>query len=450
MKRYIFTTILSILFLLFSICPLANSEQIPAEITCISFRVGNDIHIGVMQFWVTDTEGERIPGITINFSPVEGFTNFIPSTNTGSTAVTNGRGSIEVTFPLKPSIKVYLLRAWLPDNPHIECYHSIILHDNDPFLLQSVEDETEDEVDETDTIDETDAIVVDNRNIVPDRTPTDISATASDEDEIDETDAIVVDNRNIVPDRTPTDISATASDAPKIEQQAVQVVKILDPIMITEYLLKDRPKYAIGYPPQWIELYNPNNEPVSLKGWVFTYAHRKFVNYPWQYTSVTIAENTETEDGEIIERDFQIPANASVILATKSARYWGGIGIEDRVYVLGIDNYLKNGWHITDNEGNEVYRIGKAFNEYGDDPQYHNTEWTRGNPQLPGYTKGTYRVAYQVYPSGEPKETHFYGYGNDIGTPGYFEAVVPSAPTLKVFGPKFKRTTTWAQLKLSK
>lgn len=439
MKRCISTTTLLILLLLFSICPLANSEQIPAEITCIRFRVGNDIHIGVMQFWVTDTEGERIPGITINFSPVEGFTNFIPSTNTGSTAVTNDRGSIEVTFPLKPSIKVYLLRAWLPDNPHIECYHSMILHDNDPFFLQSVEDETEDEVDETDEI------VVDNPNVVTHRTPIYISSATT-----DETDAIVVDNPNTVTDRTPTDISATASEAPKIEQQAMQVVKTLDPIIITEYLLKDRPRYAIGYPPQWIELYNPNNEPVSLKGWVFTYAHREFVNYPWQYTSITIAENTEAEDGEIIERDFQIPENTAVILATKSARYWGGIGIEDQVYVLEINNYLKNGWHITDNEGNEVYRIGKAFNEYGDDPQYHNTEWTRGNPQLPGYTKGTYRVAYQVYPSGGPKETHFYGYGNDIGTPGYFEDVVPSAPTLKVFGPKFKRTTTWAQLKSSK
>ena len=439
MKRYISTTTLLILFVLFSICPLANSEQIPAEITCISFRVGNDIHIGVMQFWVTDTEGERIPGITINFSPVEGFANFIPSTNTGSTAVTNDRGSIEVKFPLKPSIKVYLLRAWLPDNLHIECYHSIILFDNDPFFLQSVEDETEDEVVEDETEDE----------VVEDETEDEVVEDET-EDEVEETDTIVVDNRNIVPDRIPTDISAAASDAPKIEQQAMQVVKTLDPIIITEYLLKDRPRYPIGYPPQWIELYNPNNEPVSLKGWVFTYAHREFVNYPWRYTSITIAENTETEDGEIIERDFQIPENTAVILATKSARHWGGIGIEDQVYVLGINNYLKNGWHITDNEGNEFYRIGKAFNEYGDDPQYHNTERTRGNPQLPRYTKGTYRIAYQVYPSGEPKETHFYGYGNDIGTPGYFEDAVPSAPTLKVFGPKFKRTTTWAQLKLSK
>ena len=197
MKRYISTTTLLILFLLFSICPLANSEQIPAKITCISFTVGSEPHIGVMQFWVTDAEGKRIPELTINFAPVEGFANFIPSTNTGSTTVTNSRGSTEVKFPYKRSIKVYLLRAWLPDNPHIECYHSIILHDNDPFFLQSVEDETEDEVVEDETEDE----------VVEDET----------EDEVEETDTIVVDNRNIVPDRIPTDISAAASDAPKIE-----------------------------------------------------------------------------------------------------------------------------------------------------------------------------------------------------------------------------------------
>ena len=429
MKRYISITILLILFVLFSICPLANSEQIPAKLDYRSFYFADTPHFGVMQFFVYDKRGERIPGIRVNFSAVEGVTNL-----TSSTGVTNSTGTIEITFPFEPSIRDYIIKAWIPHNINIKCYGRILLHDDDALIPLPVQPPTEDEIDETD------AIVADNPST--DRTPTDTSATA------DETDAIVADNPNT--DRTPTDISATASDAPKIEQQVMQVVKTLDPIMITEYLLKDRPKYPIGDPPQWIELYNPNNEPVSLRGWVFTYTHREFVNYPWQYTSITIAENTETEDGEIIERDFQIPANTAVILATTSARHWGGIGIEDQVYVLGINNYLKNGWHITDNEGNEFYRIGKAFNEYGDDPQYHNTERTRGNPQLPGYTKGTYRVAYQVYPSREPKETHFYGYNNDIGTPGYFETVVPSAPTLKVFGPKFKKTTTWAQLKLSK
>ena len=430
MKRYISTTILLILFVLFSICPLANSEQIPAKLDYTSFYFSATPHIGVMQFFVYDESGERMPGVRVNLSVVEGVTN-LPF----STGVTGRFGSIEIQFPFQPSIRDYIVEATTPDNVTLKCYGTLLIIGDHPIVSLPVQPPTEDEIDETE------AIAVDNRNIVTDRTPT--------EGEIAETEAVVVDNRNIVTDRTPTDISATASDAPKIEQQVMQVVKKLDPIMITEYLLKDRPKYAIGYPPQWIELYNPNNESVSLKDWVFTYAHREFVNYPWEYKSITIAENTETEDGEIIERDFQIPGNAAVILATKSARHWGGIGIEDQVYVLGINNYLKNGWHITDNEGNEFYRIGKAFNEYGDDPQYHNTERTRGNPQLPGYTKGTHRVAYQVSPSREPRETHFYGYGNDIGTPGYFEAVAPSAPTLKVFGPKFKKTTTWAQLKLS-
>ena len=215
-------------------------------------------------------------------------------------------------------------------------------------------------------------------------------------------------------------------------------VYIPEPLIVTEYMLRDWTKPTRGGLPQWIELYNPNAKPVSLDGYQFTHAYKRFANHPWIYVTASITGLT-------------IPASDAALIANRSAGTgsWqmGGVSKED-VWIIPYDEeraQLKNGWHLTDPNGKVVHRIGTVFREYPTDAQ---SEWdtSLGVPELPSHTSDGYRVSYQSFPSESPSESHFYGSQNDMSSPGFYEAAAPAAPSLQ----RPKLTTTWGILKRAK
>lgn len=231
---------------------------------------------------------------------------------------------------------------------------------------------------------------------------------------------------------------AAVNTAPRTTPSPQKVVITTKPLMITEYMLRDWSKTAGGGLPQWIEIYNPNLKPLSLNGYQFTHAYKRFANHPWMYVTTSITE-------------FTIPAGDAVIIASKSAgtQSWkiGGISKKD-VWIIPYDGrkvQLKNGWHLMDPNGVLVHRIGTAFQEY---PADDSSAWdlSLGRPWLPSHNSDGYRVSHQRYPSEGPDEAHFYGNQNDVGSPGFYEAAAPAAPSLQ----RPKLTTTWGHLKRGK
>ena len=230
---------------------------------------------------------------------------------------------------------------------------------------------------------------------------------------------------------------STPAYTPKVQAASETQAKPMLPVKVTEYMLRDRIRYAGGGLPQWIEVYNPNTEPVNLKGYQFTYAHRKFVNHPWVYETQSIPH-------------FMIPAQGAVIIANKPvpANTWRDViaGIpNEQVWVIPNDNrsiQLKNGWHLADPNGEVVHRIGHAFREY---PSTDPSDWdsTLERPHLPVHTEAGYRVSYQWPASVAPAEVHFYGNATDVGSPGFYEPAVPKAPSLVIR----RKAGTWAELK---
>ena len=204
----------------------------------------------------------------------------------------------------------------------------------------------------------------------------------------------------------------------------------LQPLRVTEYMVRDWSAGRRGLP-QWIELHNPNAEAVNLKGYTFQYATRRFANHPYKIHTLTLAA---TEDEE-----FSIPSGGVALLATQRlpedqrfpARQFSFSGIEaTQVYALGIENVLKRGWVLTDADGAEVHRLGRdAFDALGD-------------PVAPPH-KERVRVSYHAYKSESPSEPYYYGYSEDIGSPGFYEEPAPAAPSAV----KRKRVGTWASLK---
>ena len=77
-------------------------------------------------------------------------------------------------------------------------------------------------------------------------------------------------------------------------------------LRITEYMLRDWSRSGLGRLPQWVEIYNPNAKPMSLDGYQFTYAYRRFANYPWTYKTEYLP-------------NLMIPAQGAVIIASKHA-----------------------------------------------------------------------------------------------------------------------------------
>ena len=193
------------------------------------------------------------------------------------------------------------------------------------------------------------------------------------------------------------------------------------PLRVTEYMVRDWA--GVGGLPQWIELYNPNTEAVNLKGYTFQYATRQFANQPYKINSLKLAD---TADG------FSIAGGGVAILATQRPRdvVVSGIEISSQVYNLSIQNVLKRGWVLMDADGEEIQRLGRrAFSALSD-------------PVAPPH-QGEARVSHSVLPSETPSEPYYYGHSNDVGSPGFYEAPAPAAPSLVIR----KRVGTWASLK---
>ena len=230
------------------------------------------------------------------------------------------------------------------------------------------------------------------------------------------------------------DDASTADAAPTKQDPPVYIP---EPLIVTEYMLRDWSRSGKGGLPQWIELYNPNPKPVSLEGYQFTHAYRRFVNAPWVYVTTSITGLT-------------IPASGTALIANRSAGTgsWQISGISKKnVWIIPYGEeraQLKNGWYLTDPEGEVVHRIGTVFREYpADDPSAWDT--SLGQPELPSHTSNGYRVSYQSFPSGSPDGDYFYGDENDVGSPRFYEAA-PAAPAAsRLQRPKF--TTTWGHLK---
>ena len=191
------------------------------------------------------------------------------------------------------------------------------------------------------------------------------------------------------------------------------------PIEVVEYMVRDWSMQSGAGLPQWIELYNPNPDPMNLKGWTFQYARQRSANSPYTITTLTI------------EDDIEIQAEAAFIFVTHSVpeHRFSGITAE-QVYDLDIPNALKLGWVITDATGVEIHRIGRrAFG-------------TLGDPHRPLHQDGA-RVSHHMRESMEPPDSYYYGAEQDIGSPGFHEPVIPSAPSLI----KPKKVGVWADLK---
>ena len=189
------------------------------------------------------------------------------------------------------------------------------------------------------------------------------------------------------------------------------------PIEVTEYMVRDWSLHRGGGLPQWIELYNPNADPVSLDGWTFQYATRKFANHPFKIEDVLISEAT-------------IAPESALIFVTRQAHLPTDSTLEDsQVYDLQTANVLKRGWKIITTDDEVIHQIGEAFD-------------SAGGPIIPPHQEGA-RVSHHVIESEDPSEPYYYGAEGDIGSPGFHEPVIPAAPALI----RPKKIGVWADLK---
>ena len=222
---------------------------------------------------------------------------------------------------------------------------------------------------------------------------------------------------------TPTSETAPQGrpQEPQPASNDTTITPITSNLRITEYMVRDWTA-GIGGLPQWIEVYNPNTETVNLKGWTLQYATRRSANAPHKVHTLMLAG---TQDG------FSIAGGGVAILSTRHLPAWRFSGIEaTQVYNLNIDNVLKRGWVLTDADGAEIHRLGRAaFGALGD-------------PVAPLHQNQA-RVSHQVVPSESPPEVYYYGHREDMGSPGFYEQPAPSAPSAV----KRKRVGTWASLK---
>ena len=179
--------------------------------------------------------------------------------------------------------------------------------------------------------------------------------------------------------------------------------------------------------PHWIEVYNPNEVPVDIAGYTFSYATRKFANSQWKHHPQTLEA-------------FEIPAKGAIILASHDItmkRFGDPIGGIEKahIYQLNLNQYvLKRGWLLQDSEGNDIHRIGQAF-----ETEAHPS---LGNPVVPRHAGKGGRQSWHRYASGDAVEKSYYGASSDVGTPGFFE-YAPAAPALI----RPKRFGIWASLK---
>ena len=206
-------------------------------------------------------------------------------------------------------------------------------------------------------------------------------------------------------------------------ETAVEVA--LEPLRITEYMLRDWSNHVRGLP-QWIELYNPNMVEVDMAGYILD-----TIGFNRRHAQIIVAITFE---------EFIVPEMSAVVLVTHEAKARSTTPVIsdtidlERVYNLGIHNSLKHGWVLRDSEHNEIHRIGVKFRD-DENP-------VLGNPYTPIHVNKT-RQSWERYKHEPTEDIYYYGHKNDIGTPLYYEAFVPEAPAI----PKRNRTIMWGELK---
>ena len=209
---------------------------------------------------------------------------------------------------------------------------------------------------------------------------------------------------------TPGALSPVAPIAPVVRT-------FVSDLFVTEYMIAD---WSVWIPvlATWIELYNPNTVPVNLQDYVFEYAVWNNVSKEHEKISITLTE-------------FSVPAQTAIILTNKIVTFpssIGGIDPETQVYNLDIPNrVLKKGWILKDPDEKIIDQRGIFFEAVG-------------NPYKPPHVNKA-RSSFKTYLSVEPEERYHYGNFNDIGDPGYYEAV-PAAPSIRI-----KQVGLWGSLK---
>lgn len=210
------------------------------------------------------------------------------------------------------------------------------------------------------------------------------------------------------PTQNPTQNPAQTTDQPQTSQpqtgvipQPTQPQVTQQPLRTTEYMVRDWSRSSGGGLPQWIELYNPNPNPILLHNCVFSYV--AIVNFNKKVKQVRVD-------------NFTVPAESAVIFVTHAVRpnRFGGVTAE-QVYDLKIKNVLKRGWSLTTANGGVISKAGEAFGG--------------SRPVAPKHVEGE-RQSYTRYTETDTETAHFYGSASDIGTPGYHVPLAPAAPRL--------------------
>ena len=200
---------------------------------------------------------------------------------------------------------------------------------------------------------------------------------------------------------------------PQVTTDETVRVPTLEPLIMTEYMLRKNTGNKKGLP-QWIELYNPNNERVYMNGYTLQYANSK-----GQKSAPVVIKR--------LHAGMYVEANEAVILATRRIYSGNFSGIKEiSIYGLGIRDTLENGWLIIDKHNREIARVGEVF----------------GSEIEPIIVKGKKRESHEVEPTEQPPKRHYYGDKSDIGSPGFYEPKVPAAPRLIR-----TKTVTWASMK---
>ena len=198
-------------------------------------------------------------------------------------------------------------------------------------------------------------------------------------------------------------------------RQQTQVAQ--QPLRLTEYMVRDWSKGHGGNLPQWIELYNPNPNPILLHNCFFTYVvHKSHNDYTFKHVQID---------------NFTVPGDQAVIFVTHAAspNRFGGVTAE-QVYDLKIPNRLKNGWALRTAGGGVISNAGKLFGG--------------SRPHAPQHVEGK-RKSFIRYAEEDTETDYYYGAWTDIGTPGYHEPLAPAAPSLLR-----KQIGLWGTLKREK
>lgn len=184
------------------------------------------------------------------------------------------------------------------------------------------------------------------------------------------------------------------------------------PLRVTEYMVRDWSRSAGGDLPQWIELYNPNPNPILLHNCFFSYVVHQGFNKKVKHVQVD---------------NFTVPAKKAVIFVTRAVGPNRFAGVEAaQVYALNIPNSLKSGWLLRTATGGVIFKAGEEFGG--------------ARPHAPNHVEGN-RQSFTRYAEADTETAYYYGSAWDIGTPGYHEPVRAAPSVLR------KKIGLWGALK---